>query len=1232
VHCPRHSHALDPCCLVAATSALAFLLLHTAPVGAADRKQSNGSLESRSGGPVRGTLSGTLLHQAQATTTWYLYPNACNDRYTNTWSPATSIVADSLNSYSTVTQNHGYPREDQSLRERLWHVTDGSDTPVGEYDPILNGTRSLWCGKYDAVWAVRVGYPNRAYSILYIDTGAHTGTWNLSWTQNVATELNYDYLYVIGGSGGAADPIGNNRAILDQIVSTGTDAAGSLLVTMTGSQTTALLAAYAAPPGVTATGAGAGDPATVAFVLSGIPAAHRAVYVVLVSDPGHASQDGLSPFGHGAILDDIASSDNGPIYTDQTPVGGTDSYSGDVILGTPSSPIVSSRVPPGAGELWRLAQGNLLPTADVCAPQKAVATDKIFEAGDISHYTIPNTIASIHTCTFPVPAGTASVLAVWGEYLDLPRHAGFVQHVDFRIHRNGAWWPWTPALPGRSMKVWGLEAWTTDAAEITEAVQADSVQLRYTLECVNALAVNGVNCTPVSYGFLLDDLRLQVTTGTPGPTFRAFVGGVAQSMFVDGTFAGSANCTAPQIAAGECWPGIRGSALTLAQGGLRDNVNSPLGDSITVSIPSGLRRGGMGINWRYGFASSVAMSGVGGIVISRLNGAYNPAHDAPRVIYRLFDPATKTWSPWDSSELDANAVAITGTDTSLVDSEFRLNWPPRDKYYVNFGSPDIGPNADANLPGYPAWTLNGKAKYSQVRFLPRGTRLQYYLKAVDINGAVTYQFSSEYAGLEVEDLPYLPGSSVKAPDIIEFDVLPRAYPPGTAGTLAAGRTDALILNLDGAYSAWSNRYDPVTQALRAMGVRADRYRFLQGLGEGANIGGHELPAQRLDRLGNHFPNLYEYGIVDSLAAAYRILIQSSHLRTWTVFEEQDAILTEGWWNTPTAPGLNSGDRCILGTGDDLFHLLLNASTVFPQYAQQVSLAQNVFGVASVINAWTNPMNRQYPTIDDRFAGGGPGLAAPGTFTYPIDGGCPYQNRFDGLTKIGSADAQNAVFYPDGVTEVAGIARMSEKDTPTTDHDRNKALAYGFSIQFIRKAGFPTNAAGYPETGVENRMRVLYKFLTSCRRNTASVTTPCWPCPSSPSEMVSNWATATGFDTATYGDLYPIQDFTMATGIQEPAPGVPAFVNALSQNRPNPFNPETVIPYSISSDGRVAIRIFDVAGRLVRTLVDARQQAGPHVVRWDGRADKGRPLAAGIYFTTIFYPDGTTSARKMTILR
>ena len=68
--------------------------------------------------------------------------------------------------------------------------------------------------------------------------------------------------------------------------------------------------------------------------------------------------------------------------------------------------------------------------------------------------------------------------------------------------------------------------------------------------------------------------------------------------------------------------------------------------------------------------------------------------------------------------------------------------------------------------------------------------------------------------------------------------------------------------------------------------------------------------------------------------------------------------------------------------------------------------------------------------------------------------------------------------------------------------------------------------------------------------------------------------------------------------------------------PDPFNPETSIPYSISTHGHVAIRIYDISGRVVRTLVHAVKPAGTYTVRWDGRTDDGRQVAPGLYLVEL----------------
>lgn len=70
--------------------------------------------------------------------------------------------------------------------------------------------------------------------------------------------------------------------------------------------------------------------------------------------------------------------------------------------------------------------------------------------------------------------------------------------------------------------------------------------------------------------------------------------------------------------------------------------------------------------------------------------------------------------------------------------------------------------------------------------------------------------------------------------------------------------------------------------------------------------------------------------------------------------------------------------------------------------------------------------------------------------------------------------------------------------------------------------------------------------------------------------------------------------------------------ALAQNFPNPFNPTTVISYSLPDNQQVALDIYDVTGRLVTTLVNREQEAGRYRIQWDGRTAAGAGVASGLY--------------------
>ena len=88
---------------------------------------------------------------------------------------------------------------------------------------------------------------------------------------------------------------------------------------------------------------------------------------------------------------------------------------------------------------------------------------------------------------------------------------------------------------------------------------------------------------------------------------------------------------------------------------------------------------------------------------------------------------------------------------------------------------------------------------------------------------------------------------------------------------------------------------------------------------------------------------------------------------------------------------------------------------------------------------------------------------------------------------------------------------------------------------------------------------------------------------------------------------------------------------LSQNYPNPFNPITSIRFSLARKGHVNLSIYDVGGRKIKTLLDRRLEKGSHAVNWDGRNERGRRVASGVYFYRLEANEKTIS-RKMVLLK
>jgi hypothetical protein len=97
-------------------------------------------------------------------------------------------------------------------------------------------------------------------------------------------------------------------------------------------------------------------------------------------------------------------------------------------------------------------------------------------------------------------------------------------------------------------------------------------------------------------------------------------------------------------------------------------------------------------------------------------------------------------------------------------------------------------------------------------------------------------------------------------------------------------------------------------------------------------------------------------------------------------------------------------------------------------------------------------------------------------------------------------------------------------------------------------------------------------------------------------------------------------------------GAPVAVTRLLPIAPNPFNPRTTIRYELARSEVVTVRVLDVSGRVVRTLLHAPQDPDTHAITWDGRDDAGLELASGVYWARLSTSTGFRASTKLVLLK
>lgn len=115
-----------------------------------------------------------------------------------------------------------------------------------------------------------------------------------------------------------------------------------------------------------------------------------------------------------------------------------------------------------------------------------------------------------------------------------------------------------------------------------------------------------------------------------------------------------------------------------------------------------------------------------------------------------------------------------------------------------------------------------------------------------------------------------------------------------------------------------------------------------------------------------------------------------------------------------------------------------------------------------------------------------------------------------------------------------------------------------------------------------------------------------------------FASTNATDKGLFIDHFVLYGTALTTDVDEDSPFTTATPKkaALHQNYPNPFNPKTAINFDLPEKQHIDLKIYDVSGKLVRTLVSGEEDAGYHSIVWDGKDDTGNAVNSGVYIYRI----------------
>ena len=472
-----------------------------------------------------------------------------------------------------------------------------------------------------------------------------------------------------------------------------------------------------------------------------------------------------------------------------------------------------------------------------------------------------------------------------------------------------------------------------------------------------------------------------------------------------------------------------------------------------------------------------------------------------------------------------------------------------------------------------------------------------YITDVAAGGRTWHQFQADTCYTE---------DGLVAPDDYNFDFCDDLFTPGDTiwHFWGAENTDGIITYAAASYLGG----EAATEDIDEIAAIADEFQILPAVGrdvEDGGLGGDILYVEGMNFRGAqpYFDTAFQNLGILHLVDRYDIRGPSSGIsnhpgsRVASATSQLIPIYRKIIWNTG-----NLNDVFGDGTGDDTDKspdtqlCLAFMDNLGTSGGKTGGIYLNGDEVAHVWASWSDPSAQALRNVYMGFGivstdhepvvGFNPwGVGVPGGIfseggvqdTIVVEGGCPFPNTFDVLDAVG-ADTKVEMNYHDWRPDSTFAPAVLSQLTVNTVGDTVGFVLSGFSFHYQRDY----KAAGFPAR--YTHMRHILAYLSNITDQ---------PTGAKPTSVTQN---------------------------------------NLDQNVPNPFNPTTTIKYEVKESGLVSLRIYNVAGQLVKTLVDGQRVAGQvYEANWNGLNNSGQPVSSGVYFYKLVAKN-FTQTKKMVLLK